>query len=227
MAWFEISLETEGLERLHTLMRVLKKFHSAIGGVKLHGIKRSEYSGIDIETGIYASYKGMTSGDKSESDYENVDNSTILRGLAAQGRDFVTQSDRDIAEMEHAFVVEVERRAGALLASLPAKDAGKALKTALKASSIDDKEASAIAGASFIAAMKRWMDQVASRIDRQDTNVPPFNGELTPRYAEEKRRRTGGWIKPIGKLTGQLLENLNASGPAAGKITLIRGKSSS
>jgi hypothetical protein len=84
-----------------------------------------------------------------------------------------------------------------------------------------------MAGAAFIAAMKKWMNQVADRIDRQETNVPPFNGELTPEYAREKARRTGGWIKPIGKLTGQLLENLTASGPAAGKIQLKKGKTSS
>jgi len=200
MAWFEISLETEGLERMHTLLGVLKKLGTAIEAVELHSITRNP------------------------SEYESgAENATILLGLAEQGRDFVTQSSHDIAEMERAFVAEVERRAGTLLASLPAKDAGKVLK----ASGIESRQASAMAGASFIAAMKRWMDQVASRIDRQDTNVPPFNGELTPEYAREKARRTGGWIKPIGKLTGQLLENLNASGPAAGKITLIRGKSSS
>jgi hypothetical protein len=193
MGWFDLSLESEGLGRMNTLLGVLKKLGTAIEAVELHSIRREESSS---------------------------ENATILMGLAGQGRDFVTQNDSDIAQMEQAFVLEVERRAGALLASLPAKDAAKVLK----ATGIESREASAMAGAAFIAAMKKWMNQVASRIDRQETNAPPFNGELTPEYAEEKRRRTGGWIKPIGKLTGQLLENLNSSGPAAGKIQLKKGK---
>jgi hypothetical protein len=196
MGWFDLSLESEGLGRMHTLLGVLKKLGTAIEAVELHSIRREESSS---------------------------ENATILMGLAGQGRDFVTQNDSDIAQMEQAFVLEVERRAGALLASLPAKDAAKVLK----ATGIESREASAMAGAAFIAAMKKWMNQVADRIDRQETNVPPFNGELTSEYAREKARRTGGWIKPIGKLTGQLLENLNASGPAAGKIQLKKGKTSS
>lgn len=189
----ELSLDTEGVQRLNTLVKVLKRLGAAIAAVELHGIKRNDSS---------------------------ADNAEILGWLADQGRDFVTPSDSDIAKIEKAFVAEVERRSGLLLDSIPMKDSAAKLKR----SGIDAQMASEIAGASFIAAIKEWMDQVGDRIDAQKTNNPPFNAQLTPAYEAWKKTKTGGWAYPIGKFTGQLLDNLNSSGPAAGKIRLKKGK---
>ena len=73
---------------------------------------------------------------------------------------------------------------------------------------------------SMIAAMKKYMQHVTDRIDYGRSNVEPFEKRLTDRYAEWKKKQTGGWAYPIGKLTAQLLDNLNPDGLGGRNIRL-------
>jgi hypothetical protein len=200
MGWFDISIEEEGLQEAYNLLQMLQHLGTSISSVELNTIKRKP------------------------SPYEDpdVNNTDILEYLADQGRDFVSSNANDLQEMEEAFVNEVERRLGAMLSVV--KMASKVARFSNKFGGAR-KEAASTAGAAFIKMMKVYMEQVADRIDLQDTNNPPFNSELSPEYALVKSRRTGGWIYPIGKLTGQLIDNLNSSGPAGGKIRLRKSSS--
>jgi hypothetical protein len=68
--------------------------------------------------------------------------------------------------------------------------------------------------------MASYMDAVVERIESQRTATGAAPRELTEAYAKQKQRRFG-FVTPIGKASGQLLESLTGKGGTAGKIELI------
>ena len=146
-------------------------------------------------------------------DDSDATNAEILRWLAEQGRDFITPSGKDTDEIARTFAAELERRLGKQFSQLNVVDkwVGSGFQKKLSVFATE------LGSAGLMEAMKKYMDQVSKRIDKQETNVPPLKTELSDSYKKKKEKK--GWLD-IGKFTGQLIDNLNPDGKGARNIRL-------
>lgn len=186
---FELTLETQGLQPVLEVMEALHELGAKPSAVELNSVSRSD------------------------SDQTNAE---ILRYLADQGRDFIASSNQDADQIAKAFSDELERRLGDKFSKEVFWDNWGTAKSSTKSAKA---LANVLSAAAFRAAMMKYMEQVADRIDSQHTNNPPFKAELTDAYAAKKLREFG-FTKPIGKASAQLLDNLNPDGLGARNIRL-------
>lgn len=143
-------------------------------------------------------------------------NAEILKWLKNSGRDFLTQSSKDNEEVAQAFCSELERvlgkefSEGAVIDRWEARGAGRDL----------GQFTTELADRTLRAAMTKYADQISERIDDQRSNTGEI-ADLSDAYKDYKQK-AAGFIKPIGKFTGQLMDNLNAHGPGRSKIRVKR-----
>jgi hypothetical protein len=217
----EIQLETEGIQQVEQMLSVLSTIGSKLGAIELHSRRREPY--VDRDTGdVFGN---------------EASNSTILRSLKAQGRDFITASSSDLDEIANSAANEAERILGSEFSKGAAIDkwthqqrkADLKLKRDRSAGANPDPSkyfrgldqfATDLSRALLEASMKTWMRQISRRIDKSETNNPPFNGKLSDEWYQQKISLTDGWAYPIGKLSGQLLDNLNPDGLGGRNIRL-------
>jgi hypothetical protein len=145
-------------------------------------------------------FKGVRLIGKRE---DGVDSDDIIESLIERDRDFFAPDDAVAEDVAAAAAAELEKR----LAAAAEIDSPKPT----------DNE---LAGSMLRAAMKAYMAAVVQRIEQQRTASGGAPRELTAAYAAQKEKDVG-FITPIGKRTGQLLENLTPGGGAAGKIELV------
>lgn len=143
-------------------------------------------------------------------------NAQILDGLKKKGKDFLAQSDADNEEIAKAFADEIERILGQEFSK-------QAVVDRFEAKGYEDlgKFTNNLATNALQKAMKKFMSQVSKRIDEGETNNPPLD-DLKTNYKKYKER-VAGFIYPIGKFTGQLIDNLNPDGLGSRNIRVKRG----
>jgi len=203
------TLETEGLEVIARVLDALASLGSKIGSVELNSVGREETSTKNGE--ILRFLAGL------DRDGNPVD--------GVPKRDFITPSEADLEEISEAFAEEIERRCSGEFsesAGLGIKDRTILLNEWFR-SGFGKKKLSAFAsqmsGAALKKAMLKYMEQVSCRIDYGRTNNPPFDRRLSERY-EKWKRDVFGFAYPIGKATGQLIDNLNPDGLGSRNIRL-------
>lgn len=163
----------------------------------------------------------------------SYDNASILESLRDTGRAFADVGPNEAERIAQAAAAEAERRIAAVQAKAAAgarrEQQGKAMSGAqaratalLSGAKTEETRAAArsAAAATWRAAMREYMEIVTEHIQEQTgpDGAPLESPSLSPDYAARKQRAVG-YTLPIGKRSGQLLENLNAS-IASGKIRL-------
>lgn len=191
----ELSLKVTGLQAAMKLMQ------------RMHGIPRA-YRGVKL-----------SDVERTESDAEN---SIIAEALQKSGRDFFSLRKGDEQHIVAAYDREIQialDKEARLLAKLERSTAvGAAAKLATFKGAAEGR-ARGMAGKALRAAMAEYMRLVTQNIEQQRTKSGAPR-ELTEEYAAVKQRRWG-FVHPIGKASGQLLENLNPT-EAGRNISLIR-----
>ena len=127
-------------------------------------------------------------------------NREILDHLLKQKRDFISTYKEEREQIAKAYIKEFEKQ----WAKHQKPDGNPA------------RRANAIDMAGFRAAMRVYMGIVYNRI-LDGKGFGAFNGTLSEEYAEWKKKAVG-FAYPIGKLTEQLLENVNPAGSTTGRI---------
>lgn len=122
-------------------------------------------------------------------------NATIVEELIASGRDFFTLRSAEANAVAGVVDAAFQRR----IASHKAK--------------MTPQQARGAAVGALIEAMKKYMEIVTKRINRQET-ATGSPASLSEGYAAHKQRKYG-FADPIGVATGNLLENLDPSAAAA------------
>ena len=208
-----VSVEAEGIQEMLEILETLRAIGSTLNGAKLRNIKRVDST--------------PTMGPRQQVETKN---SEVLRYLMESGRDFVSAVPETIADMAEEFAKEVEFRMAKFAKTRTAKKLGVSNAyeyAALAKIGYADKEkverlANEIAGAALKAAIYVWMRDIEERINKQE----PVDGVLTPLsdgYATWKRN-VFGFETPIGKASGQLLENLDASGAGARSVVISKDR---
>ena len=189
----ELQMEVLGLDSFAEFIAELAGLPSHYSGVSLAPIPRAE---------------------------SKSDNSKIMNYLAESGRDFKAMRGSQVEQMEVASANELQRRLDVqtkkMARALGKKHGMKGRELTAFAASMqgmmnfkgDDKWGRQAQGAMLKAAMEKYMEMVTDNIEEQRAmgGVVP----LTEDYADYKRK-TYGFETPIGKATGQLLENLDTS----------------
>jgi hypothetical protein len=196
---FTLTLETHGLETARDVLGALHKLGSSLRAVELNSVSREDSEATNAE---------------------------ILKWLVYTGRDFITASDQDADEIAKAFSAELERRLGAEFSEEAfwyklnerEQQSGKKWNENERREN-QEKLANELAAASLKEAMHKYMYQVSERIDYGRTNNPPFNKILNEQY-EKWKKNVYGFAYPIGKATGQLIDNLNPDGLGSRNIRL-------
>jgi hypothetical protein len=134
---------------------------------------------------------------------DGVDSDDIVDSLIEHDRDFFSPDDAVAEDVAQAAAIELEKR----LAAAAAKGRPNPTDNAL-------------AGGMLKAAMMAYMKAVVDRIESQRTASGGAPQDLTPAYAAYKEKKFG-FVTPIGKASGQLLEALTPGGGTAGKIELV------
>ena len=126
-------------------------------------------------------------------------NAEIVKSLQAHGRDFFSV-DNDVTDAVEKAFAEMSQE---VLDRIAAQG---------------ERGQTARSGKIWEAAIKAYMAAVAKRIEDQRTAGGGTPDALDPAYKAWKQRKHG--FTTIGKLTGQLLDNLNPSGDVARNIRL-------
>lgn len=147
-------------------------------------------------------YKAVELRPKQRKDGDHT-NAEIMKFLAEQGRDFRHPDSKELDEIGRAFIKEIETK----------------FKTLAEKTNVE-KAAKNVSGLGFREAMKVYM---ASTTERIEEAIWKGDGDkqLSEKY-EKFKQRVYGFTYPIGKATGQLLDNLNPHGPAARNIKVTR-----
>ena len=191
------------------ILNQLEKTGSEYSGVSLKGLERTDSDSNNAEVLGYLGESGREFGELF--DFE-------LKYIAEIG---AKEYDDRIQKAFNRAVREAKKEARAFGKGIGLK--GKALKAyaekaGSKVNSYDDNEkwSKQTASAVLRACMKMYMDIVVDHIKKQF--APGGVKPLSEKYEPEKRRAVG-FSYPIGKRTGQLLENLDPTN-AAGRMKL-------
>lgn len=131
--------------------------------------------------------------DRIESKAPN--NAKIMQQLIRDERDFFSPNDELIAEMDKAMVFAMEQE---LIKQTKIVAAGhKSMKQA----------ATVVASKGFIEASEVWRRTIVKRIEGGRTAQGTVPKELSEKYKKWKLKIVN-FTHPIGKLTGQLLDNM-------------------
>lgn len=176
-------------------------------GLKAEGMKPIQAKLAALENIVNGSlYKAVELNDKTRSDKQGVfeddkTNAEILGYLKEQGRDFVDTSPSESERVAGAFVARIEDFMDKIYSA-----EGKGIMRA-------GRNAAANAWKS---AMERLMVIVTEHIESGNF-TGGGNPELSPAYARFKEAAVG-FQKPIGKFSGQLIDNINPNGPSSRNI---------
>jgi len=190
-----LTLEIEGLEGAQSMLRAIADLGGAarLRDVLLRSVPREDSTEGNAEILGWLDKGGREFGEVGQSEAESV------AKVAAE------QYESEVARIAREAV---KRGAGSAAADL--------------AAGLHTQDTARLARAAQVrvgrAMMRRLMEIVTEHIERQcgPDGAALSEPTLSPAYAEEKRAAVG-FEYPIGKRTGQLLENLNAS-VASGKI---------
>ena len=188
-----IDIETKGLAEAQELLATLEKMGAKKRSVDLHGKER-------LESG------------------SSANNAQIMEWLKDTGRDFITPTQDMMAKIGQKLSDEIEDG----LVKAYARRAARAIKAHAKQKPYkpkgDDQLARSVMNRALKNAMFEAMEIMTERIEKQETADGVLK-ELTEAYAAYKQKKFG-FTTPIGKATGQLIDNLE---PAARNIKLRRG----
>ena len=201
-----LTMEVTGLSEMQFLLKELSKVADVNKGVSLNSVQRDD----------------------------DAVNEQILEYLADQGRDFGEISDAEMERIAGAYAVEYQKRINSLMkkqaraAQRMAKGGlakGSEARAAAFLSGDKGKDgqqvAKQIANACLKKAMDEYMRIVTEHIESQTgpDGAPLENPKLTESYEKQKMKDVG-FAYPIGKRSGQLLDNLNADGVGARNIKI-------
>jgi len=147
-------------------------------------------------------FKGVNLNPVQRVHNADASNDEILEHLKRTGRDFVTLDSADAEKVAQAYIDEFERL----------WDVDKGKDPQKRANNIDAR--------GLKNAMKEYMRIVSNNIDNQKTH-DGYLEPLSEEYAKWKQKKFG-FTDPIGKAYGELLKNLNPTGPSAGRIRPTR-----
>ena len=187
-----IDIQTQGLAQAQDLLATLKKMGAKPRSVDLHGKQRLEGN--------------------------DANNAEVLGWLKNTGRDFITPTKEMMDEIGEALKNEIEEG----LIKAKARRAARAVTASAKQTPYkpkgDDQLAKSVMNRALKNAMFKAMKIMSDRINNQETADGVLT-ELTEKYAAYKQKKFG-FTRPIGKATGQLIDNLAQS---ARNIKLRRG----
>jgi uncharacterized protein len=146
---------------------------------------------------------------KSRSEGAATNAEIIQEYLIDQDRDFVTLSETESESIAQTMANRIER-------------AVEEIKAGEIKSSIERKVDNAIADG-YIKAIQRYMEIVTEHIEQGKSSAGSFEGTLSPKYAARKQAKYG-FDYPIGKASGQLLDNLDSGGAGKANIRVIKSK---
>lgn len=153
----------------------------------------SHYSGVEL-TGMKRLEPKLAA--------KGITNKDILQWLDEDGRKFSQPGPQDVNAIERAFLKEFQTQVSSAIAR--AQKAATGFVTS-------EKWSRNAAGRSLKAAIEEWMKITARNIEQQ-TAAEPLS-PLSEKYKKWKQEKYG--FTTIGKLTGQLLENLSTAVSAA------------
>lgn len=132
----------------------------------------------------------------------NINNAAIMTALMKQDRDFFSPDKEMIDRVQLAMIEAMEKEIVKLRDQTAMFDKkGKPL-----AQKSEKAAANKIAMAGLFAGMEVVKEVISTRIDNQETVGGGSPAELSPSYEAWKQKKVG--FITIGKLTGQLLDNL-------------------
>lgn len=161
----------------------------------------------------------LNSKQREESD-STLNNAEIFEFLAAGGRDFVTPSSKALDEMDKAAVAAIEK-------GLARYKVGRKGGRLTNAGRMTQTQANRVQATALMSAAQVWMKEITRRIEQgdfTDTGERTRSGgsvlsQLSEEY-EKWKRKEYGFAYPIGKATGQLLDNV---APGTRNIKLRNG----
>jgi hypothetical protein len=145
-------------------------------------------------------FKAVDLHAKERAEGTGSNNAQILDWLGKQGRDFVTPRDGDVQKIAQAFADSVIEDLGQKLKTIGSKTKTGGTITA-------DQIARQISGKAYKKAAQVWLEEITRRIEDGD-----FDGggdsKLSPEYEKYKEGKFG-FAYPIGKASGQVLDNVS------------------
>jgi hypothetical protein len=148
---------------------------------------------------------------KERHDDARLNNAEILQFLASQGRDFVTPSTEALKDIDEAALKEIEQ-------GLAKYKVGRSGSRIVNKGDMTEVKARGVMGSALRRAAAEWQKEITRRIEEGD-----FTGGGDPKLEEEYEKyklSQYGFAYPIGKATGQLLDNV---APASRNLKLRRG----
>ena len=203
----EINLEVEGLDQIHQ---------------QLMWLEGAANTAVNKRVDLLAKNKRMDVMFKNSGKYRlekqgQLTNAEIITYLAEQGRDFRTVDDSQSTAIGKAFLdnlMERFKKVAAMVPKIPKKAPARKPLTQVQ------RAAKNAANYGLREAMKALMKAVTDNIENAQWSGGGSK-KLTDAY-EERKRDTVGFAYPIGKFTGQLLDAINADGPASRNISIKR-----
>jgi hypothetical protein len=128
-----------------------------------------------------------------------LNNAEIFDFLARGGRDFVTPSKKALSDIDKAALAAIEK---GLLKYKVGHKGGRITN----AGKMTQAQARGVQAKALVAAAQVWMKEITRRINDGD-----FTGDGDPKLEEEYekwKQKLYGYAYPIGKATGQLLDNV-------------------
>lgn len=146
-------------------------------------------------------------------------NADIIRYLAEQGRDFRDLNQGQVSLVAKRFLDNMMSRFKKVASTVPKRKPSKRIPRRKPLTQVQ-RAAKNAANYGLREAMKENMAQVTHNIDNAKWSGGG-SSKLSESYAEYKND-TVGFQYPIGKFTGQLLDAINAMGPASRNISIKR-----
>ena len=181
-----ITLEVQGLEGSQQMLKMLEFFANMGMGIELNARHRF--------------------GEDGEEDEFDITNADILDFLDEQGRNFVDPPP--VHRMDKAQMKAIEKGVKSIPKRMMTKKTNmKRLVNSAKRglSSNLQRLAREQMARGLRAAAKEWKKEITRRIEQGDWTGG--GGDLNPEYEAEKLRAVG-FAHPIGKRTGQLIDNV-------------------
>lgn len=130
----------------------------------------------------------------------DLNNAEILDFLAKGGRDFVIADDAMVKKTAEVITESIMADMQQFLTKVEKAKKGK------RAASAEERVATQIATRAFLAAGEVWLEQITENIESGKWEGDGSD-KLNPEY-EKRKQAKHGFAYPIGKATGQLLDNL-------------------
>jgi hypothetical protein len=230
-----LGFEVEGLEGMQAILEELRELGATATGAELRSVPRDEggkrgqnatiinvltENGRDFFTPTSWLVSDMGDAFRELVQYrleKRAAQAATQMKLLARASTRMAKAEERLAKAESAWgkretVAKAVRLASAqanwekALAKLNSREA-KSLAKLARLSETEAKSMKATAAAALRAAMTLWCAFAVNNIETGTTASGGSPRELTDAYAAQKKKKHG-FIKPIGKATGKLLDNL-------------------